>query len=115
VMGGSAATQVSGGLRGKVRTTAAQASGARGLSGAGGRRGHNATTQKRDARGRFKPPTPPLTPTSSVCGTPTNSSCGMYGPVKSSSLSDGPHTQVEPSVRGKQALVGSKRSRSDVR
>jgi hypothetical protein len=36
-------------------------------------------------------------------------------PVKSSSLSDSPHTQVEPSVRGKQALVGSKRSRSDVR
>jgi hypothetical protein len=115
VRGGSAATQVSGSLGGRVYTAAAQASGGRGLSGAGGRRGHNAATQKRDARGRFKPPTPPLTPTSFVGGTPYEPSCGMYGPVKSSLLSDGPHTQVEPSVRGKQALVGSKRYRSDVR
>jgi hypothetical protein len=101
VRGGSATAQASDSLGGRVRTAAAQASGGRGLSGAGGGRGHNAATQKRNARGRFEPPTLSLTPVSSVDGTPTNSSCGMYSPVKSSSLSDGPHPQVELSVRGK--------------
>jgi hypothetical protein len=115
VKGGSAAAQASGSLRGRVRTAAVQVSGDRGRRGTGGERGHNATTQKRDARGRFKPPTSLLTPTSSVGDTPTNLSCGMYSPDKSSSLSDGPHTQVHPLVRGKQALVRSKHSRSDVR
>jgi hypothetical protein len=123
--GRSAATQPSGhhGRRGRIegilesggsgwqgRTEGFQA------SGSGVRRGHNSTTQKRDARGRFKCTTAPTSSSSGmVGGTPTLSSSGTDDAATSSLSSDGPQRQVDPSGKGKHALVGCKRSRSEVR
>jgi hypothetical protein len=69
-----------------------------------------------DARGRFNCTTPPTSSSSgTVGGNPTLSSYGTDDAATSSSSSDGPHRQVDPSVKSKQALVGCKCSRSEVR
>jgi hypothetical protein len=56
-----------------------------------------------------------LSSSGTVGGTPTLSSSGTDTAATSSSSSDGPHRQVDPTSKGKQALVGCKHSRSEVR
>jgi hypothetical protein len=121
--GRNAATQPSGchGRRGHIEGIQERGgSGRRGrtkgfqASGCSVRRGHSSTTQKRNARGRFKCTTPPTSSSSGmVDGTPTQSSSGTDDAATSSSSFDSLHRQVD--LSGKQALVGCKRSRSEVR
>jgi hypothetical protein len=123
--GRSAVTQLSSrhGRRGRIEgILESGGSGRRGrnegfqASGGGVRRCHYSTTQKRVARGWFKSSTPPTSSSSGmVGGTPTLSSSGTDDTATSSSSSDGPHRQVDPSGKGKQALVGCKRSKREVR
>jgi hypothetical protein len=113
-----------GGRRGRIEgSSRGSASGRRGgmdgCSDDGRRRGYNAATQMRDARGRFKAPTPARSPTSSSSGgyggTPTSSISGTYAAGTSSSSSDGPHRVVAPSGKGKEVVVGCKHTHREVR
>jgi hypothetical protein len=113
------------GRKGRIEgSTRGSASGRRGAidgcSGDGGwRRGHNTATQLCDARGLFKAPTPARSPTSSSSGgyggNPTSSISSTYAAGTSSSSSDGPHREVAPTGKGKEVIVGCKRTRREVR
>jgi hypothetical protein len=121
IAGSSSGARRRGRIEGSSRGSASGRRGAiDGCSGDGGwRRGHNGAKQLRDARGRFKAPTPARSPTSSSSGgygdNPTSSISGTYAVGTSSSSSDGPHREVVPSGKGKEVIVGCKRMRREVR